>query len=162
MKNKKELSENIVKAVMDMLLHFNNNTTTLEIKNILRQFDFKVKQQNVHEYIENIYINNNNIYNRINTGEYYIYEFKNNNIIIENDNDREPLYIYYISNDVLYERDLNVINNNLWVVYHKDMDEEYHIYNENLTRDLVRSKYASLLKVKIQDVRSCRLINFLK
>lgn len=35
----------------------------------------------------------------------------------------------------------------------------YHTYDSNLTRDKVRSRYASLLRCKIQDVRAKRSYN---
>jgi hypothetical protein len=47
-----------------------------------------------------------------------------------------------------------------WVVFHKNEKDEIHIFNEKLTRDQVRSKYASLRNVPIQDVRSKRFSNF--
>lgn len=67
---------------------------------------------------------------------------------------RDPERIYYFSDDV-DEEDAK------WVVFHKDMDSEFHIFDERLTRDNVRSSYASHLGVPIQDVRSRRAKNFM-
>lgn len=68
---------------------------------------------------------------------------------------RDPERIYYFSDDVDAE-------DAKWVVFHKDMDSEFHIFDERLTRDNVRSSYASHLGVPIQDVRSRRAKNFMK
>jgi hypothetical protein len=45
------------------------------------------------------------------------------------------------------------------IVFHKDMESEFHVYNESLNSDKVRSRYASLLKVPIQDVRARKVRN---
>ena len=177
METKTKLTITAVNSAMDLLLLSNGKTTTLEIKNLLRDLNFYATQENVHNFVEEIYLNNNSIYERYIKNEYYIYRFIQiindeddeddvhvvDNIIQPGDVEREPLYIYYSINMV--DPNINTvimddIDDDMWIAYHKDMDEEFHIYDVNLTRDLVRSKYASLLKVKIQDVRACKYSNF--
>ena len=92
--------------------------------------------------------------------ETYYYDKVNDYIIPTNTQEqynREPKQILYVINDVLIDNE--TIDNNDWVVYHKDKDDEFHIYDKNLNRNKVRSKYATILGYHMKDIRSRRYKN---
>ena len=74
----------------------------------------------------------------------------------KNTNLRDPLLVFYTER---HAKNSGTDADN-WIVSHADGNNEYHIYDKSLTRDQVRSKYTSILKVKIQDVRASRFKNF--
>lgn len=234
----KQLTNFAVVSVMNLLIHTNGQTTTLEIKNQLRDLGYRADQSDVHELVEVIYdaltdIDNGDIakYERTPLNSTYnVYKFTQefidqnvefaqandttvnatlsqiygmcrtnavatpNNVIIlplsgkksdlialdtlstntlasdsislktgvlvtatkTTTNSREPLFIFYTENHV---RKSGMDPEN-WVVFNKDLNNEFHIFDKSLTRDQVRSKYASTLKFKIQDVRACKFSNF--
>jgi len=216
---------------MDLLIHTNGQTTTLEIKNQLRELDYFANQGEVHETVEAIYTaDDNDTYkydrNVVSLG-YNTYSFSqtfldanpeysraakmknntetndfpttpplyhsdgvllpecktldgksllsqltptkplhagagafaepSNNILTENPvNQRDPLFVFYTENHAKKSA-TEPLN---WVVYHKNGNNEIHIFAKHLSRDSVRSRYASIMKVKIQDVRASKFQNY--
>lgn len=69
---------------------------------------------------------------------------------------REPELIFYTDK---HARNSGV-DSQSWIVSHANGNNEIQVYNKDLTRDQVRSKYASILRVKIQDVRAKRFSNY--
>ena len=92
--------------------------------------------------------------------ETYYYDKVNDYIIPTNTQEqynREPKQIYYLKESI----NKSDLNDNDWVVFHKDDDDEdeYHIYDGNISRDKVRSKYARTLGYHMKDIRSRRVKN---
>lgn len=69
---------------------------------------------------------------------------------------REPELIFYTDK---HARNSGV-DSQSWIVSHVNGNNEIQVYNKDLNRDQVRSRYASILKVKIQDVRARRFANY--
>lgn len=156
-----------VQTVMDNLIITNGQTTTLDVKNSLRNMDFFAEQAQVKEFMDCIYDTDVNKYKRTQTGQFFTYSFIEEAEEIDDDDDdddvtidRDPLQIFYTKTQL--KNNLSHINDNSWVVFNTNGNCEYHIYHADLTRDNVRSKYAMLNNVKIQDVRSKRYSNFIK
>ena len=78
-------------------------------------------------------------------------------LIPDGNDDRDPKMIYQTEDLALQHNDPKQ-----WVAFHKDKELEFHIYSESLNSDKVRSRYASLLKVSIADVRARRVANLSK
>jgi len=215
----KKLTELAVLSVMDLLIHTNGQTTTLEIKSVLRELGYLANQNTVHDMVEEIFDTDlDNKYEREDVNfKYNVYSFTvdfisdnseyeiavdvhtqsvstpitnsngNNNAIMDGaafttkktsitapnlstsanpgaatpisqntSSGRDPIFIFYTEN---HARKSGSDSDN-WVVRHKDGNNEIQIFDKSLTRDQVRSRYASLLKMKMQDVRSCRFVNF--
>ena len=239
---KKHLTKESVKYALHLLVEANGMTTTLEVKNLLRELGYKAKQKEVSEFADSVFeqadfLHRDFLYRELNpTQEFFIYthnlkfdeldlnfettaeelrsainelsdetiqsaiDIFNSSIqlevadnplltkIVTNNStasipgsddlagthitsgvkinnpsklqelNREPEYIVYTDNDLKSFQDS--LSGDKWVVFHKNENEEYHIYNSELTRDQVRSRYASILGTKIQDVRSRKLSNF--
>lgn len=216
-----KLTEFAVQSVMDLLIHTNGQTTTLEIKNQLRELDYLANQDEAHEMVEAIYTADDNDtykYDRnVVNSKYNTYSFsqtfldanpeystgvqktvpvidavsmsgsssittvaqtkapfstKNDSVVAPSVlsagpvvhnmitkvlvNLREPLFIFYTVNHAKK----SATDPQNWVVYHKNGNNEIQIFDRSLTRDTVRSRYASIMKVKIQDVRSCKFQNY--
>jgi len=77
-------------------------------------------------------------------------------IVQQSINTREPLFIFYTEN----EANKSGTSPDNWAVTHKDGNNEIHIFDKSLTRDQVRSRYASIMRVKIQDVRAKKYKNY--
>ena len=221
----KNLTEFATKTVLDLLIHTNGKTSTLDVKNTLRSLDYDAKQSDVREKIENIFDNNlDSKYDRVLSADksHYEYSFeedfidennefecatdkkvtftpsKSLDFISKNDpittgylsnntqafttkhttivapvlkdtspslttlaaikltDDREPIMIFYTENHARK----SATNPQNWIVYHKDGNKEIQIFDKNQTRDKVRSRYSSILKCKIQDVRACKFMNY--
>ena len=191
----KQLTNFAVQTVMDLLIHTNGQTTTLEIKTALQGLDYFAKQSDVHSRVEEIYNDGNDRYDRESFGKTYnVYTFSADTLadvghaeesikptdgaaiakspgptpapvkqfvptaLAQTKTDsREPECIFYT--DGMARKNQNV-DADTWVVTHADGNNEIHFYNKGLTRDQVRSRYASALKIKIQKVRACRHANF--
>jgi hypothetical protein len=119
------------------------------------------------------WVNNQNFYylDGVEYSENDYYTKVNKNIIQTNtqlEYIRDPKQILYVSPKNISPKiytDTYLINNvehnnNDWIVFHKDGDDEYHIYDNNLSRDKVRSKYATLLGYHMKDIRAKRLKNY--
>lgn len=207
----KNLTTFAVSGVMDLLIHTNGQTTTLEVKNQLRDLGYFANQDEVHSIMNSIYENDSdNKYTReVLNSKYNVYSFdeeylndnpeydvaadtntaqvagnvsqqpsnkpafsiKNTQLtapsilsdgpivqqLIKQTLDlREPLFIFYTEN----EADKSGTDSDNWVVSHKSGNNEIHVFDKTLTRDQVRSKYASTMRVKIQDVRARRYANY--
>ncbi len=197
-KKMKQLSELALQSVMDLLIHVNGKTTTLEIKNELRQLGFYAEQAQVKAMVDDIFDNATPSYERSQApGGYFEYTFgagrsallgHATNVDDEDDDEdddditfatdsykashhanfaanvnthtgvvsRDPENIYYLESHAKAHNG----QNDQWVVFNANRNSEFHVYNSALTRDNVRSKYASLMSCKIQDVRAKRLVHF--
>lgn len=71
------------------------------------------------------------------------------------DDIRAPKFIYYTEKQLA---DSNQLPND-WIVSHKNGNNEIHVYSSKVTRDQARSRYASLLKTKVDVVRCRKAIN---
>ncbi len=69
----------------------------------------------------------------------------------------EAEFIFYVASMVKGN-----FNDTDWVVFNANGNCEYHIFNGDISRDRVRSKYASTNNVKIQEVRAKRFSRFNK
>ena len=228
----KNLTNLAVLTVMDLLIHTNGQTTTLEIKNQLRDLGYLANQDKVHEMVEAIYdaddeddykydrnvvnskynvysfsqtfidanpefssddkktatvtgtpvfTNNNAGVNTVTNNQSHVVPLVKNAFMTKNTavtapsvlsngpangtplktktntgNSRDPIFIFYTEN---HARKSGTDSDN-WIVYHKAGNNEIQIFDKSLTRDQVRSRYASILKTKIQDVRSCKFSNY--
>lgn len=247
----KKLTTFAVVSVFDLLIHTNGQTTTLEVKNQLRELGYFAEQAEVHNMIEEIFereVNQADLnvgikyernvisskYNTYKFSQEYIDSFPviaittddttntiggscsmtisdtveeikkpivnntkntplqnfhnkmkddigiipvhdfNKNIPSKNDfikaigikqplaslqtttNLREPLLIFYTENHA-HKSSTDPEN---WVVLHKNGNNEIQIFDKSLTSDLARSRYASILGCKIQDVRCRRFKNY--
>lgn len=227
----KKLTDLAVVSVMDLQIHTNGQTSTLEIKTHLRDLDYSASQNEVHNIVENIF--NSDIEDKYEresiSSKYNVYKFTEdyidanpafnilstiadpNNILTQptttipviknaivtdpafmtkraclnapilntaqdikgamnvakllNLNvpnttvSREPQFIFYTENHARKSG----VDPESWIVLHKDpsfRSGEIHIYDKTLTSDLVRSKFTTILKCKIQDVRAKRFRNY--
>jgi hypothetical protein len=64
MDNKKQLTKQAVKLALDLLIASNGQATTLEIKQHLRELNFEARQEDVHNFMEEIFTENQNQYQR--------------------------------------------------------------------------------------------------
>ena len=195
----KQLSELALQSVMDLLIHVNGKTTTLEIKNELRQLGFYAEQAQVKAMVDDIFDNATPSYERSQApGGYFEYTFgagrsallgHATNVDDEDDDEDDDDITFTTPNQALKNAHANFVagvnahtavvsrgpeniyyleshakahngQNDQWVVFNANRNSEFHIYNSALTRDNVRSKYASLMSCKIQDVRAKRLVHF--
>lgn len=207
----KKINLFIVELVMNTLIHTNGQTTTLEVKKLLRSLGYWALQEDVSVAMREVTLLSECIgtYTVSSNGTYNIFTFAPGSDIdwnygfaklsvksfdeveeeveeeveveeeeVENVSDRgfaksldeveevenvslvdrDPEAIYYFQSQV--EDNKYKLDDAKWVVFDKDLTEEIHIYNENLSRDKVRSRYATRLSIPIQDVRSRRVKNF--
>jgi len=187
MKTLKKLTVDVVRYTMFIMTDLNKTVTTLEVKNKLREMGYYAEQNEVKSFMNDIY-NDTLLYVRANSDNYryFIYAFKdnstysqtvdvddNNNIIVDDMNgmsntldevDEQKIddvaEIMYTTNGVYHFRNNNTDKENFWVVNDYGQNE-FHIYDENLSRDNVRSLYAKSTNTPFIDVRSRRLKNFL-
>lgn len=203
----KQLTEQAVQTTMDLLIHTNRSTTTLDIKNSLRALGYFAEQATVSKMVEDIFDNTDCFIRDNSTTSYYVYSWTiahemmiggyADGIAVDDDDDhitiggmhgsaptfsyaignvggskalhatttstplgvsREPMNIYYTDQHAQN----HIGKQDEWVVFYKNQNSEIHIYNGTLSRDNVRSKYASLVGKRIQDVRAKRLSNYIK
>lgn len=212
----KNLTLSAVEWCMDLLIHTNGQTTTLEVKNELRNIGYYAEQAEVSKLMSQLTdpkASDPVLYNIENNGNFNTYSFtsymtdvianatdvctpamdeedEDENEYIANDDNidfskyvmtddvmtstapaspiisnimntiktsREPQYIFYTEK---HARD-SKLGINTWMVFDATGSSvEIHAYDENLTRDQVRSRYASLMHLKIQNVRAKRLYNY--
>lgn len=191
----KKLSTFAVSTVMDLLIHTNGKTSTLEVKNTLRHLGFQADQNEVSAIMDSITrstVDEEEVekYSREReTGnKYFTYYIDANydgyeggyaddfvdpttittpvpNLQNVTNDTVEPELVFYIdahakkhTENAVLNADKNAMEK--WMVYHVDGDSEFHVYEGIQTRDKVRSRYTSLLKCKIQDVRACKVANY--
>ena len=213
----KILTTSAVEWAMDLLIHTNGQTTTLEVKNALREIGYRADQADVSRMMNDLYNEGNDgdspIYECNSNGSYKIYSFTDvitdavpnaedfvdededeeyeidsddsvqdfdyskynmnnpivtsgvgnntaiiNNVIANIKASREPQYIFYTEKHARNSK----LDDKTWIVTNAvgSGNGEIHAYDASLTRDQVRSRYASILKIKIQDVRAKRLANY--
>jgi hypothetical protein len=181
-----KLTDTSVCTMLDLLIHTNGTTTTLEVKNELRNLGYFAEQSKVSEIMEILFTETTNYVRDNSKTNHFVYSWtvshelnvggyasKLDDSSDDDDDDtvivpvlvpvsvvdsKEPTNIYYTDTHAKNHFSLD----GDWVVFHKDGNNEVHIYNEILTRDNVRSQYAKLNHCKIQDVRSKRLTNYKK
>ncbi len=185
MKTFKKLTIDVVRYTMYIMTDLNKTITTLEVKNKLREMGYYAEQNEVKSFMNDIY-HETSLYVRVNSDnyKYFIYSFKDNDTYSKNvnldDNDNiidevddvnnindfsddtpiSEVEIMYTTNAVYHFRNNNDDKENFWVVNDYGQNE-FHIYDESLSRDNVRSMYAKSTNTPFIDVRSRRLKNFL-
>lgn len=187
MNDKIELTSYAVETAMNLLIHTNGKTSSLEVKNLLREQNYFATQQDVSVKMRETVLSNPEDYLVTPNGTFIEYTFAEDGDLYFNygfandDNDtddvdtntntatmttstsasntassRDPKSIFYTENDVTASKDMD------WVVFDAEMEDEFHVYDESITRDRIRSRYASLTNIPIQNVRARRFKNFAK
>lgn len=173
------LTLDYVKSTMDSLLETNLTTSTLEIKLEMRKNGVWCNQDDVKPLVDEVYELNANSYKRNLVNNHY-YEYSKVSIQ-GNVGSSSPLgaklYIKGVGNNTsknllsietpkmsFKSNELKALsqypNKNEWIVFDAHLSvDKYSIFDENLTRDKVRSRFATLNKIKIQDVRAKRISN---
>lgn len=194
----KKLNEFVVETAMDLLIHTNGKTSTLEVKDLLRGLGYNASQNDVSRIMEelhdNIQVNSEDKYIRgyakKDGKKFYEYMFldltlnglaeeeidqttgalsvvkddvsyisKSDALSDDSDDIREPKRVFYTESAVT--REMSTIDQDDWIAHGTDRENcEYHVYDKAVTRDQARSKYVSLTKVKIHEVRACKASNF--
>lgn len=163
---KPDLTLDYVKSVMDSLIKQNSSTSTLDIKLEMRKSGLWCNQDEVHNLVEEIYELNSNDYKRTLVNRHH-YEYS---AVVVISTPASPVSTNNVKTNSLLSKDmpkmsfkLNELkalgqypNQNDWLVYVESINK-YSIFDENQTRDAIRSKFASLNNVKFQDVRSRRI-----
>lgn len=176
----KQLTSYAVELVMNLLIHSNGETTTLDVKNHLRQLNYFAEQADVSVKMREIVLQNPDEYETENTGKYFIYTFNESgdlmfnyslakNIDDSDDEDddsdsqdlRNPKMILYTTDHIQSNVDCGNIDIDDWFVSCTDDNESYLIFSGSLNRDTVRSRYSSINKVSIQTTRAKRISKFL-
>lgn len=185
----KVLTNFAVELTMNLLIHTNGKTTTLEVKNELRNLGYFAEQKTVSVMMREIVLTAEPSCNyEVQIGKYNTYMFDEDSDILFNfgvaedcDEDGVETNDTQINNTstsidsdtdtsdidmdpikiVYFADDVEAHDDASWVSFHKEMDTEFQIFDKNLTRDNVRNEYAKSLSVPIQDVRAKRVKNFL-
>lgn len=166
---KPDLTLDYVKSVMDSLIKQNSSTTTLDIKLEMRKSGLWCNQDEVHNLVEEIYELNSNDYKRTLVNRHH-YEYSAVVVTPISTQTTSNVNTGNVKTNTLLSIDMPKMsfkfnelkalgqypNQNDWLVYNETINK-YSIFDESLTRDLIRSKFASLNKVKFQDVRSRRI-----
>lgn len=191
----KVLTKEAVSFATLLLIHTNESTTTLEVKELLRTLDYQATQKDVSDFM-NLIFDEQSLDNGLSleltrktsdNGRYQIYGFGlsmiddygyTTDVVLKNTSDsstssvvsgvpilqtlvqtviasRDPECIHYSENAMIS----NTTDTDKWVGY-SPSQSEYQIYDKSLTRDQVRTRYASLLGIQIQKVRACRVKNY--
>lgn len=166
----KGITQLSVKLMMDYLIHTYGQTKLSIICQYLLKDDFDINTDEVDKMIQKIVLQSENIYDYevISLYDDYIYKFTDDNDYVFNygyvkekqikemksNNTIQPRRILYTIESVY------LVEPNSWVVYYKDLDDEFHIFDENFTRDKVRSKYATTLGYHMKDIRARKVSNF--
>lgn len=174
----KQLTQNIVRTTMDMLISTTGKTSTLDVKLHLRTMDYFANQDEVKAFMNEIYEDYSNDYKRELINNHYYEYFAvipqpvvsaaiNSTLSVGSSVPKKLL----ADNMPKFNVGLKEVDSlkkyskpDYWVVYKAQMDkkDEYSIFSDTITRDQARSKYSSLNKVKIQDVRCKKIENFVK
>lgn len=186
----KKLTSLAVLSTMDLLIHTNKTTSTLEVKEVLRNLGYYAEQKEVSILMrENVlqnpesYVVNDNGYHLVyswdedTNDDYFNFGFAKD---IDDDSDdsddfssitrtiddvinnlEEPENAAYTIDGIEDLLDSNDIDLEDWAVFCTDDNEPYLIFSGTMTRDRVRTRYSSLQKVRIQDVRAKRIKNIL-
>jgi hypothetical protein len=185
----KVLTKDAVQLAATLLIHTNGTTTTLEVKELLRGLGYRAEQQKVSDLMNETYDEQVIELERTNSdnGRYQVYSFGPEMIdeygITEDEStvsasvtpapsvatgapilqtlvaaaiaSRDPEFVHYTEDAMIK----GTTDTDKWVGYSPNASE-FHVYNEALSRDQVRSRYASLLNIPIQQVRACRVKNY--
>ncbi len=203
---KKQLTQDAVKSALDFLIELNSNTSTKEVKDYLREDDYFAEQSEVHKFVEIIFAQNRDNYNREMTtcaNPHYEYTAKtqstllaaatsvlNNNTSSTSQNTNKVststsqsstpaptqaptsslmqkttpvtgkvVVLFELTKDKAEDAMAKYPNRNDWVVSKKDMGAKdvYYIFNGSATSDQVRSRVASINKLKSADIRAARV-----
>jgi hypothetical protein len=166
----KQLTQNAVFLAMSFLIEANGSTTTLEVKNMLRDHGYYATQDEVSNIMSLCFDENDTFLRTNENGGYYTYTTIESvqNVGTTDDDTTVDVDIADDDTDVVIftGNSKRVVSNddNAWVVFHKDENEceQVHVYKGAFTRDFVRNTYAKINKVRIQDTRSKRYHNYIK
>jgi hypothetical protein len=128
-----------------------------------RYFIYSFKDNLTYSQTVDIDDNDNIIVDNMNDNDNDIFNSDMNDLIKLNHKEAkidEVVEIMYTTNGVYHFRNNNTDKENFWVVNDYGQNE-FHIYDENLSRDNVRSLYAKSTNTPFIDVRSRKLKNFL-
>lgn len=177
MSTTQKLSLSYVKSTMDALILKNGKTSTLEVKLEMRSLGTWCTQTEVHTFVEEVYELNSNDYKReLINNHYYEYaavvptvtgtlgtvlapagQSKASSTTQSGFVASEMPKSSYMYNELVVLK--HYPHQNDWVVFSTDAKTKYSVFDAGRTRDQVRSKFASLNKVKIQEVRAQRVSN---
>jgi hypothetical protein len=183
----KALSFIAVHTMMDLLIHTNGQTTSKEVKEALRNLGYYATQDQVKNFMNELYddIDSEYVRNTSADGTHQIYtvfgmpkavdyvepsktqpmsavSVPHVQLVVTKNvkkDVRDPEFIFYAEKHAKSFAQTPG-NENKWMVYGTDRSGEIQVYSESLTRDQIRSRYASIIKIKMQDVRSCKAKNF--
>jgi len=177
----KVLTKDTVWLAVELLIHTNQTTTTLEVKELLRKLNYRAEQKQVSDFMNELYDDLTGLEKTNSSdGRYQIYSFDEDYIYAEDEltastatpsvatgapilqtlvqtaiASRDPEFVHYTENAMI----TGTTDTDKWVGY-SPKATEYHVYHQDLSRDQVRSRYASLLNIPIQQVRACRVKNY--
>lgn len=178
-----------VQAAMNLLIESNGKTTTLETKLLLRDMGFDASQSDVSAHMNTVFNAHENVgkFKRELVGpsdkKYHEYSFEavasdgtsssnNTNDVINTPgitingspkviDDGKEMPKFYIKTSDLKNQVSAYKHKNDWLVNkaESDDDDQCFIFDGNMTRDKVRSRFATLNKMKINGVRARRISN---
>ncbi len=172
------LTLSYVKSTMDALILQNGKTSTLEIKLEMRKNGVFCDQTEVHALVEEVFDLDPTAYSRELINKTY-YEYSapvlGNSIPVVNSagaTSNTPTPTAKTGSNTLLSGDtpkMSFVKSELvtlkqyphqedWIVYSTD-EKKYSVFDKSLTRDKVRSRFATINKVKIQEVRARRINN---
>ena len=182
----KTVSSNEIQSVAVLLIAKNGKTTSLEVKQFLRDQGFTVFQNEVSQALIDFQDNNADKISCDDNGSYRTY-FKT----VEDTNLGTNLGTITVSNDVPSAQtpsntqpsgrvkvNITPLNTNVngysttqlndefdandWIVFGSAMNTPIAVYASDETRDHIRTHYARLNAMSMSDVRSKRVSNFTK
>jgi hypothetical protein len=180
-KQMKKLTLEDVELAVWFLIKRDEETTTLDVKRLLREQDFFATQAEVSYFMKELENISDELCSESN-GQYLIYKFdfdSYNELSDECEDDEDDTQGYDVDDTFHLDVELKSIRkdkvqpiystsnyenipfkqeDNEWIVFDK-YNNTFHKYESTLTRDTVRSRFASIEKIKIQDVRARRTRN---
>lgn len=198
-----QLTQHIVKTAFDFLIAAHGKTSTLVVKLHLRDQGYEARQQEVHDFVEEIFNNNPDQYDReMYNGQYFEYVAKvpasvqaagaqindDDNSTSTNNSTSQPAATsttataaptadptgqlmktnttllgdrvpkFELAQDQVKSLE-QYPHRNDWVVNKRtmDKDDKFYIFDGGMSSDLVRSRVASINKVKSADIRAARV-----
>ena len=165
-----KLTMDVVIATVWEQISQNEQTTTLDVKRRLREEGYFATQAEVSSMMREILENDIEL-TAVSNGKYLIYQFDFNSYD-DSDESIDDTFYLFDENDNLNREPIQITGSNIdelifeetdpeWIVFDKNR-RRYHKYHKDLTRDNVRSRFASIEGIPIQDVRARRCKNIMK